>query len=259
MWKTIKENLNESKMIIYVVISTCLVDEVSCKCLIDCVTFATSNKYKHILVIDDTPEDGIDIYQLKFPSYVKIIKNQYKKSGEITRIWYFWKYAHKGDYGILIHDSTFINTHIPIFKYDFIPLFSFEHIWDDTRNEKSFFKEYPKLLKMYNEKNKWKGCFGVQYEITWDFVDKVMKTYPDLFEELLSKVKTRNLRSCMERVIQVIFLSISSNTNESIYGTIHDYTTRYYGKSFGVDYNIFHENELYSKQHMPIIKVWVGR
>ena len=86
-----------------------------------------------------------------------------------------------------------------------------------------------------------------------------MKTYPDLFEELLENVKTRTLRSCMERVIQVIFLSISSNTKESIYGTIHDYTTRYYGKSFGLDYNVFKENKHYSLMKVPIIKVWVGR
>ena len=217
------------------------------------------NKYKNIIIIDDTPLNGIDIYQLDIPSNVKIIKNEFKKSGEITRIWYFWKYCHKGDYGILIHDSTFINSNIPIYKYDFIPLFSFEHIWDDTKNEQQFFNQYPNLLRKYNDKQTWKGCFGVQYEVKWEFVDKVMKTYPDLFEELLENVKTRTLRSCMERVIQVIFLSISSNTKESIYGTIHDYTTRYYGKSFGLDYNVFKENEHYSLMKVPIIKVWVGR
>ena len=246
-------------MVIHVVISTCLIDEISCKCLLDCVSFAREHGYKNILIVDDSPENGIDIFSLELPSGVKIIKNEFKKSGEITRIWYFWKFGHRGDYGILIHDSTFINSKIPIFKYDFIPLFSFNHIWDDTKNERPFLENYPNLLKLYDQKDNWKGCFGVQYEVKWEFVDRVMKTYPDLFDELLEKVKTRTLRSCMERVIQVIFLSVSKNTKESIYGTIHDYTTKYFGKSFGCEYKVFQENELYAKRNVPIIKVWVGR
>ena len=245
-------------MVVYVVITTCLRDELSCNCLLDCIDYAR-RFYKHILIIDDTPVDGINIYQLRLPPNVKIIKNEFNKSGEITRIWYFWKYARSGDYGILIHDSTFLNTELPILKYDFVPLFSFKHDWDDTDHEREFLENYPELLQRYSNKKSWYGSFGVQYELSWDFVDRVMEEYQGFFEELLEKVKTRGLRSCMERVIQVLFVTVSDNTIESMYGTIQNYTRHYWGTLWGVDYEVFKKKHKAIDPSIPIIKVWVGR
>ena len=242
---------------VYVFLTTCLRDEVSCNCLLDCIAF-TGKYYKNIIVIDDTPENGVNIYQLNLPRNVRIIKNEFHKSGEITRIWYFWKYCQKGDIGILIHDSTFINSHIPIPNKDFTPLFSFIHKWDDVKHEREFLLSYPNLLRRYDDKTSWKGAFGVQYVAKWEFIDKMMNLYGDLFMELLEKVKTRDLRSCMERVIQVIFLETSSNTQDDIYGTIHDYTTRHWGVPWGVEYSTLEQNMSKAKK-FPIIKIWVGR
>lgn len=257
-------------MTTYIVISTCLTNELSCKLLLESVSSA-HRFYKHILIVDDTPIDGIDIYQLQFNCKVIIIKNQFKKSGEITRIYYFWKYAKKGDIGILIHDSTIINGYINfnnINSIGFIPLFSIEHKWNNTKDEKSLISKYNELIQIYDNKDIWKGSFGVQYIVTWNFIDKVMYYYKDLFDELLEKIKTRTLRSCCERIIQVIFVStiykvISNQSkiigNISIYGTIHDYTAKFLGKSFGVEYKDFDKYRYYCYKHMPIIKVWVGR
>lgn len=241
----------------YVVISTYLNNETSCRCLMECVAYA-AKYYSNIIIIDDSPETNVNIYQLKFPIRVKIIKNQFHGAGELTRIWYFWKLCKQGDVGILIHDSTFINTRIPVFKYDYVPLFSFIHKWDDVDNELHFLRHYPKLYFKYLDKSSWDGAFGVQYEIKWDFLNKCMQKYKDLFNELLTEVRTRDMRSCMERVIQVIFHGCSENTTKSIFGTIHDFTTRYWGSQWGVSY------EDYAKRrgrcsHIPIIKVWVGR
>ena len=241
----------------YVFISTCLRDETSCNCLFECVSYA-SQFYKNIFIIDDTPETGVNIYQMTFPVKVTIIKNEFKKSGELTRIWYFWKYCKSGDIGILIHDSTFINSFIPVLKKDFVPLFSFIHKWDDVEYEKSFIIQYPSLYKLYEAKRLWDGCFGVQYELTWDFVNRVMEKYLPLFKDLLNTVKTRRARSCMERVVQVIFHDVSNNTESSIYGTIHDFTTKYWGKPWGIDYSKFRTNRK-KCERIPIIKVWVGR
>lgn len=242
---------------IYVVISTYLTDETSVKCLKYCVEYALKF-YKNILIIDDSPIDGITVTQLRFPSNVKIIRNEFQKSGEITRIWYFWKYCKSGDIGILIHDSTFINHSIPIPDYDYIPLFSFIHKWDNVEHERMLLKQFPQLLALYEQKDKWAGCFGVQYVVKWDFVNAVMNKHLDVFKHLLNTVKSRSLRSCTERVVQVIFLDVSSNTADSIYGTIHNYTARYWNKPWGVSITDIEECKDYLSK-VPILKVWVGR
>ena len=243
----------------YIVISTCLTSETACKCLIECVSFV-HRYYSNILIINDTPQDGIDIYQLEFPCKVKIIRNEFNKSGELTRIYYFWKYCKETDYGILIHDSTFINSSIYISKtFDYIPLFSFEHKWNNTIEERKLIKNYTNLLKIYDNKDIWKGTFGIQYIVSWQFINKVMFQYNDLFEYLLETVKTRTLRSCCERVIQVIFQSVSNKYINPLFNTIHNYTAKYCGTSFGFLYETYIKNKAYYIKHMPIIKIWLGR
>ena len=248
-----------NKINTYIVISTCLNNEIACKCLLECVSFA-SKYYSNILIINDTPVDGIDIYQLEFPCRVTIIRNEFEKSGELTRIYYFWKYCDKNDYGILIHDSTFINYPIYISKeFNYIPLFSFEHRWNNTIKERKLIKNYNNLLEIYDNKDIWKGTFGIQYIVSWKFINIMMNKYNDLFNDLLKTVKTRSLRSCCERIVQVIFQSISNKYTKSLFGSIHDYTAKYFGKSFGFSYEQYLKNKSYYINKAPIIKVWLGR
>jgi hypothetical protein len=104
-------------------------------------------------------------------------------------------------------------------------------------------------------KPEWYGCFGVQSYINHDFLVNTFNKY-NLFT-LLSKVKTRPDRCCLERIFGLIFHLESGSTKKyrSLFGNIHEYN-----RAFDYTYDKYNY-DLTVRKKLPksIIKVWSGR
>ena len=130
-------------------------------------------------------------------------------------------------------------------------LWSFGHKWDLVENERAMLQTYndKNLLKLYDNKHLWKGCFGGMSIIKHDYLKEMNNRYE--ISKLLDYVVSREQRSSFERAIacllQGCLLQIDP-VNESLLGDIHEYC------KWGIE---FDEKEKYS--HLPMIKVWTGR
>lgn len=80
-------------------------------------------------------------------------------------------------------------------------LWEFEHHWDQIENETKMIKAFndEDLLKFYENKNLWKGCFGGMSIIKHDYLVFINNKYD--ISKLLNFVLTRYNRCSFERVI----------------------------------------------------------
>jgi hypothetical protein len=176
-----------------------------------------------------------------------MIQSEYIGRGELLPYYYFLKNP-LFDTAVCIHDSVFINKYIDFDTNSCSFIWHFDdHEWDNTIDEQNMIsqlKDSQKLLEYYNDKNLWKGCFGVMSVISHEFLKKIDDLY-DL-ERLLILIKNKHDRCCFERVFACM---IQYNTNfTSLYGDIHKYGP------FGIQINYIDH-----LSHLPIIKVWSGR
>jgi hypothetical protein len=134
-------------------------------------------------------------------------------------------------------------------------LWHFEKYWDDDNVIISLIKclDNPNsLLELYNDKNKWHGCFGSMAIITHSFLTKLVDNH-NIFI-LLDHVIGKGLRCIFETVFGLI-CSLYSNVWEypSMYGIMHDYM------QWGYSYEQYIEDTHSNNIKLPIIKVWTGR
>jgi hypothetical protein len=101
-----------------------------------------------------------------------------------------------------------------------------------------------KLLKFYENKNLWKGCFGAMSIIKYDFLKKVNDTYD--ISKLLNCVLNRNNRCSFERVIACLLQL--HHKKQTLLGNIHNYC------KWGITFN-----NIRHYKNLPMIKVWTGR
>ena len=173
------------------------------------------------------------------------INSEYPKRGELLPYYY---YLHNKffDTAVIIHDSVFINDYIDVNVDKYKILWDFDHHWDQIEDETKMIKEFNniELLKFYENKELWKGCFGGMSIITHDYLIYINSKY-DL-RKLLEFVKTRYNRCSFERVISVLLQK--HHKEDSLLGNIHKYC------QWGIT---FDEKDDYN--YLPIIKVWTGR
>lgn len=176
---------------------------------------------------------------------VVIIHSEYKGRGELLPYYYYsiFKFF---DIAVILHDSTIINTRIDfnVDQYKFI--WDFGHTWDQIEDETKMIKifEDPLLLEFYQDKNRWRGCFGGMSIIRHDFLVDLDKKYN--LSKLLDLVGTRYNRCSFERVIGCMLQYRS--IQPSLLGDIHQYcpwAIRYYERN--------------NYRHLPITKYWSGR
>jgi hypothetical protein len=201
-----------------------------------------------IIIIDDNSNyELIDIeFQNKLNNTI-IIQSEYIGRGELLFYYYYLKYP-LFNTAVCIHDSVFINKYIDFDTNSCSFIWHFDtHEWDNTIDEQNIIKQLKnsqKLLDFYNNKNLWKGCFGVMSVISYEFLKKIDDLYD--FERLLNIIKNKHERCCFERIFACM---IHYNTNfTSLYGDINEYC------QFGIQFQYI--NNLL---HLPIIKVWSGR
>tara|TARA_B110000285_G_scaffold235263_1_gene315944 strand:+ start:1979 stop:2677 length:699 start_codon:yes stop_codon:yes gene_type:complete len=197
-----------------------------------------------IMIIDDNSK--CEFITNKELYKTTIIHSEYPGRGELLP-YYYYLHNKLFDTAVILHDSAFINSYMDfnsINKYKI--LWEFEHNWDQLENELemiSLFKD-AKLLKIYHNKEAWKGCFGGMAIIQHNYLVQVNHKYD--ISKLLECVKTRFNRCSFERVIACL---LQCNVqNQSLLGNIHKYG------EWGITYS--NKNKY---AHLPIIKVWTGR
>ena len=197
------------------------------------------------MIIDDNSNS--DYITTKELYNTIIINSEYPQRGELLPYYYYLKNK-LFDTAVIIHDSVFINKYIDfnVDKCKFI--WNFNHLWNNSAEDEfriiKLFND-PDLLSFYENKSKWKGCFGGMSIITYDFLSFIDAKY-ELTKILLNVILNRHNRCSFERVLGCI-LNKEQNI-DAFFGKIHDYCK----------WNIlFSEKEQHN--HLPIIKTWTGR
>jgi len=222
-----------------------------------------------IIVIDDNSELA---FLKPFEEYenVEIVQSEFPGRGELLPYYYFYK-NHYFDSAIIIHDSVFFQTKINFDKLSDLKVVPFWH-FQQNRSEKKLYsitliedmKNAGKIKQLLLNSDQysslklgeinWKGCFGVQAYIQYDFLTSIQEKY-NIFS-LLSVVKTRKDRCCLERIMATIFYLEFKELIKinSILGDIYQYFRWNY--SFD-DY--MKDINSGRRPNIPLVKVWSGR
>jgi hypothetical protein len=215
---------------------------------------------KKIIIIDDNSNEQFLNDNLILPNLVncQLIKSEYPQAGELLAYFYLHKFQWFR-YAVIIHDSTFIRKRIEFHFHDITFLWHFTHEWDkddevlNLINESDLFhKEH--IITLYKNKDRWWGWFGIQGIISLSFLKRLHEKY-NVFS-LLSCVRDRKKRCCLERLLSVIVtLEIPYLfTRKSLLGNIHLY------ERWGYRFQEYRrDKEKQQLRDLPIIKVWSGR
>jgi hypothetical protein len=185
-----------------------------------------------------------------------IIQSEFPGSGELLGYYYFHKYR-LFEKAIVIHDSSFLNGILPVDDIHTARfIWHFSHEWNTPSAEIELINILHNsdfLLNIHRDHQLWKGAFGTQSVITYDFLDTIVKKY-NLFH-LFQVVKRRIERCHLERIFGLICCAEDPQitTRPSIMGLIHDC------EDFGtVSFERYTQYfDYYS--HLVIIKTWAGR
>jgi len=218
----------------------------------NCIRKFYSNK---IIIIDDNSDQNfvkIDIDLIN----CEIVQSEYHQRGEILPYYYMYKNNYF-DKVCIIHDSIFFNNYINFEDYNSVKfIWHFSHDWDNENNEINLLNNIysnKELIKFYNNKELWNGCFGVQTVITIDFIELLEKKYK-IFN-LLNVINNREIRMAFERIFGLLcsFENKELQKDPSIFGKIHHYI------HWGYSYENYILDKLNNKMDLSLIKVWTGR
>ena len=207
----------------------------------DCIRkYYPNNK---ILIIDDN--SNYQFITKKELYNTTIIKSEYPRRGELLPYIYYLRNK-LFDTAVIIHDSVFINKYIDFNVDKYKLLWEFEHNCDQIEDETKMIKLFndETLLKFYENKILWKGCFGAMSIIKHDFLKEINDKY-DL-NKLLDCVLNRYNRCSFERVIGCLLQK--EYKTKSLYGCIYTYMP------WGITWS---QKDNYS--YLPLVKVWTGR
>ncbi|MFY7728684.1 MAG: hypothetical protein ACOVRN_04135 [Flavobacterium sp.] len=174
-----------------------------------------------------------------------LIQSEYTGRGELLPYIYYLQHPF-ADTVVILHDSVFINQYIDFSCYKYKLLWEFVHMWDQIRDETTMIRALNnnELLKFYENKNLWKGCFGCMAVIRHAFLKEINQKYN--ISILVDYVLNRYNRSSFERVLACLLQA--NGEKETMFGIIHDYCK--WGTTF---------NEMDNTKHLPLTKVWTGR
>lgn len=211
--------------------------------------YYTENK---ILIIDDNSDyNYIDLIYQKSLYNTTILRSEYPGRGELLPYYYFLL-NNFCDKVVIIHDSVFFNSFIDFSTINNYAMFwYFSHHYNIPSDEKRLISKLnnsEELLELYNDTNKWVGCFGAMAVITYNYLQLLNAKYN--FENLLPHIKTRIDRQAFERVIACM---LQKNNNTQIIFTHINFYCRW-----GISYDDMINNKE-EVNHLPIIKIWTGR
>ena len=211
-----------------------------------------------VLIVDDNSIQSLVVCNFT-PYRCKVIQSEFPKAGELLGYYYFYK-TKMFSQAVILHDSVFLKQKLPPIKEPVKFLWHFLYPTYYPREEKQFVRKllhYQPLLYLYEKKNAWCGCFGVQSVIHLDFLEFLEKKY-GLFQRLLPTIRNRFDRQCIERVFALVCSAEYSNLTKfpSLFGDIHQY-----GLPWGFTFDKYLEGEylVLTKKPLDAIKVWTGR
>jgi len=191
----------------------------------------------------------------------KIIDSEFKKRGELLPYYYFYKNKWF-DKAIFIHDSVFINNKIPISKIadvKFLWYFNGGEYEDPDNIERilSVLNYKDKLIDIFRDKSRWKGCWGVMSVIKYDFLKKIFEKYD--MSRLLDIVNNREDRIAMERIFGIICIHEKEELfdNPSIFGYYE--TNKNNRNSYNYNYDEYLEDINNNQMKSNINKLFFGR
>lgn len=206
----------------------------------DCIRkFYPENK---ILVIDDgSKSEFVTIHPLH---KTKIIETEFRGRGELLP-YYYYLTNKEFKTALIIHDSVFIKKKVDLSVDNYKILWSFEHKWDQIKDETEMINiiDDAALKEFYQNKSLWKGCFGAMCIITHDYLVYLDNKYH--FSKLLNHITTKYNRCSFERVLACMLQKDGVNT--TLFGDIHQY----------VPWNLQFERK--DEYDLPFVKVWSGR
>ena len=221
---------------------------------------------KKIIIIDDNSNYSFVHADLEYKN-VEIIQSEFSGRGELLPYYYFYK-NNFFENAVIIHDSVFFHKRInfeKIIGFKVIPLWHFKADKENINNTLSISNKLKNNTEIQNKlilndnilglsHQKWNGCFGVQCFINYNFLKYIENKY-NLFN-ILSIVKNRQDRCCLERIFGAIFYTEDSyrlSKIKSIFGDINSHQTWKY--TFD-DY----ENDVKQKKiSKVVVKVFTGR
>ena len=208
--------------------------------------FYPNNK---ILLIDDNSNyDYVSKEKEAMLTHTTIINSEFKGRGEILPYYYYLRNK-LFDIAVIIHDSVFIQTHVD-FGTENRFIWDFEHHWDNLYDQFRLIyllKDNEKILKLYNDKSSWKGCFGAMTVVNHDFLLRLEDQYN--FTILINHITCRYDRMSLERVFAVLF-TLENTNKPSMIGNIHNYCI------VGQNYEQYINGKIHD---MPLVKVWSSR
>jgi hypothetical protein len=186
---------------------------------------------------------------------VTIVKSEYPGRGEFLPYYYLLKdkYVSKA---LILQDSMFLNTMIKkdsITSYKFLYEFDPNKFGRDIQNIEKILDstKKPLELKEFLKTDTWRGCWGTCSVITLAFLEKLDAELG--ISNLVSVIKTRADRMCLERAFGLMCMYMELKENPSIFGKIED------RKVHSVDGKYNFDEYLTYKYDDPIRKVWNGR
>lgn len=196
-----------------------------------------------ILIIDDNSNYQHVTHHAVYNT--TIIQSEFPGRGELLP-YYYYVHNQLFDIAVIIHDSVFVNKYIDFNVDKYKLIWEFEHKWDQIEDERKIINVFndAELLKFYDNKSLWKGCFGGMVVIRHDFLLEINNKYE--ISKLLDHILNRYNRCSFERVIACLLQKTQPKT--VLYGNIHNYM-KWCTK--------FHQKESFN--HLPLIKVWTGR
>jgi hypothetical protein len=220
---------------------------------------------KKIVIIDDN--SNYDYVKAEFDyDNLTVIKTEFPGRGELLPYYYFLKYKFFEN-AVIIHDSVFFHSHIRFDKLkgiNVIPLWFFhkdsENVENTKRISRALKNNHLIVNKLDNEFNtlgmpidKWYGCFGVQSYINLVFLENLENKYG--ITNLISVVKCRADRCCLERIFGIIFFTECPKIlrQKSLLGNIMKYQT------WGYSYHEYIEEFKKGTVKKCVVKVWTGR
>lgn len=228
--------------------------------------------HRKIVVIDDNSIQSFVKNEMEYQN-VEYIQSEFPQRGELLPYYYFHKH-HFFDNAIIIHDSVFIQKRINFDAFEnagirVLPLwhFSEDKIENEAhtvnlcrvlKNNREMINDYlyknDKYTTLGMSKQIWTGCFGAQSFINYNFLNYLQAKY-QLFN-LLSVIKTRPDRCCLERILGAIFNLECPRLKKisSMFGSIHTYMR------WGYTYKEYRDHmDRHKRAIVPVVKVWTGR
>lgn len=202
-----------------------------------------------IVIIDDN-SDYSYVTPNTFDDCI-VIQSEFPARGELLPYYYMYtKRLFKK--AIIIHDSVFLQSPI---QYENVKNVCF--LWDFNMSDGQIFNESIELINKHlpiqmsyeNYTSRYRGCFGVQSIISFDFLEVIEAKYN--FLNMIKSITSRRYRMALERLFAICCYETKYSIDIPICGDILKQSY-----SWGQTFDDYKSLKVYNT---PFVKVWTGR